>query len=187
MGCILAILFISGQSSCVDHPTVALRIDEADSSEQLITARSLLEEYWASLGFDRETFGFGEELDGLPGPYARPEGRLALAVLSDQVVGCIALPRLDNDSCEMKRLFVRQSARGKGIALALLTWLVAEARFAGIFQNARGHVAYNERRLASLQTVWIYAGRVLLTEANSGRHLSAAKVALSGRVKVSRR
>lgn len=115
----------------MDHPTVALRIDEVDSSEQLITVRSLLEEYWTSLGFDRETFGFGEELDGLPGSYARPGGRLALAVLSDQVVGCIALRCLDHDSCEMKRLFVRRSARGKGIALALLTWLVTEARSQG--------------------------------------------------------
>jgi GNAT superfamily N-acetyltransferase len=115
----------------VDHPTVALRIDEVDSSQQLITVRSLLEEYWASLGFDHETFGFGEEIDSLPGAYVRPEGRLAIAVLSDQNVGCIALRRLDHDSCEMKRLFVRPSARGRGIALALLTWVVSEARSQG--------------------------------------------------------
>lgn len=118
----------------MDQPTIVLQIDEVNSPEQLRTARSLLEEYWASLRFDRETFGFGEELDGLPGAYARPEGRLALAVLPNQVVGCIALRRLDKDSCEMKRLFVRQSARGKGIALALLTWLAAEARAQGYFR-----------------------------------------------------
>jgi GNAT superfamily N-acetyltransferase len=115
----------------VDDQIKALRIDEVDSSQQLITVRRLLEEYWASLGFDRETFGFGEELDGLPGAYVRPGGRLAIAVLSDRPVGCIALRRLDDDSCEMKRLFVQQSARGKGIALALLTWLISEARSQG--------------------------------------------------------
>jgi GNAT superfamily N-acetyltransferase len=115
----------------VDRSTVSLRIYEADSPEQLVTVRSLLEEYWTSLGFDRETFGFGEELDSLPGAYARPEGRLAIAVLADQPVGCVALRRLDNDSCEMKRLFVRQAARGRGIALALLTWLISEARSQG--------------------------------------------------------
>jgi GNAT superfamily N-acetyltransferase len=131
MDCILAINFIAAGEQSVDRPTIVLQIDEVNSSKQLRTARHLLEEYWTSLGFDRETFGFGEELDGLPGAYARPEGRLALAVLSDQVVGCIALRRLDNSSCEMKRLFVRHSARGKGIALALLTWLVAEARSQG--------------------------------------------------------
>ncbi|HEV7398466.1 MAG TPA: GNAT family N-acetyltransferase [Pyrinomonadaceae bacterium] len=131
MDCILAINFIAAGEQSVDRPTIVLQINEVNSSKQLRTARHLLEEYWTSLGFDRETFGFGEELDSLPGAYARPEGRLALAVLSDQAVGCIALRRLDNDSCEMKRLFVRQSARGKGIALALLTWLVAEARSQG--------------------------------------------------------
>ena len=131
MDCILAINFTAAREQSVDRPTIVLQINEVNSSKQLRTARHLLEEYWTSLGFDRETFGFGEELDGLPGAYARPEGRLALAVLSDQVVGCIALRRLDNSSCEMKRLFVRHSARGKGIALALLTWLVAEARSQG--------------------------------------------------------
>jgi GNAT superfamily N-acetyltransferase len=131
MDCILAINFTAAGEQSVDRPTIVLQINEVNSSKQLRTARHLLEEYWTSLGFDRETFGFGEELDGLPGAYARPEGRLALAVLSDQVVGCIALRRLDNSSCEMKRLFVRQSARGKGIALALLTWLAAEARSQG--------------------------------------------------------
>jgi putative acetyltransferase len=114
----------------VEHLT-SLKIDEVDSFEQLSTVQTLLKEYWTSLGFDRETFGFGEEIDSLPGAYVRPGGRLALAILSDQPVGCIALRRLDNNSCEMKRLFVRQAARGKGVALALLTWLVAEARLQG--------------------------------------------------------
>jgi len=106
-------------------------IEEVNSPEELLTVKILLEEYWNSLGFNHQTFGFGDELDGLPGAFARPQGRLATALLAGRAVGCIALRPFDVDSCEMKRLFVRPSARGHGIALTLLDWLVSEARSEG--------------------------------------------------------
>ena len=65
-------------------------IEEVNSPGQLLTVKALLEEYWNSLGFDRGTFSFGEELDSLPGAYVRPQGRLAMAILSGEAVGCIA-------------------------------------------------------------------------------------------------
>jgi putative acetyltransferase len=108
-----------------------LSIQEAISTEDLAAVRTLLQEYWTSIGFDLGTFGFGAELEELPGRYAPPEGRLALAILAGKPVGCIALRKLDADSCEMKRLFVRASARGNGVAVTLLEWLLAEARSQG--------------------------------------------------------
>ena len=106
-------------------------IEEVNSPGQLLSVKALLKEYWNSLGFDRGTFSFGEELDGLPGAYVRPHGRLAMATVSGEAVGCIALRQFDVHSCEMKRLFVRPSARGRGIAQNLLEWLVSEARSEG--------------------------------------------------------
>ena len=106
-------------------------IAEVNSLEELLTVKILLEEYWNSLGFDRGTFGFGDELDSLPGAFARPQGRLAMAFLSGRAVACVAMRPLDVNSCEMKRLFVRPSARGHGIAQTLLDWLVSEARSEG--------------------------------------------------------
>ena len=38
---------------------------------------------------------------------------------------------LDVNSCEMKRLFVRPSARGHGVAQKLLDWLISEAQSEG--------------------------------------------------------
>jgi putative acetyltransferase len=108
-----------------------LSIQEVTSIEDLATVRTLLEEYWTSFGFDLATFGFGAELEELPGRYASPEGRLALAIMSGNAVGCIALRKLDADSCEMKRLFVRASARGNGVAVTLIEWLLSEARSQG--------------------------------------------------------
>jgi GNAT superfamily N-acetyltransferase len=109
----------------------ALSVQEVTTIEDLATVRTLLKEYWTSIGFDLATFDFGAELDELPGRYAPPEGRLALAILSGDAVGCIALRRLDGDSCEMKRLFVRASARGSGVAVTLIQWLFSEARSQG--------------------------------------------------------
>jgi GNAT superfamily N-acetyltransferase len=106
-------------------------IEEVNSPGQLRLVRDLFEEYWTSIGFGRQTFGFGEELDNLPGAYVRPEGRLAIAVSDGQPAGCVALRRFDERSGEMKRLFVRQAARGQGVAGILLGWLVSEARAQG--------------------------------------------------------
>src|ERR1700761_7864736 len=108
-----------------------LLIQEITAPEQLQVIKALFEEYWNSLGFDRGTFGFGAELDTLPGEYIRPAGRLATASLAGQAVGCIALRPLNESGCEMKRLFVRASARGHGVAASLLTWLISEARLEG--------------------------------------------------------
>lgn len=108
-----------------------LSIEQVISIEDLDTVRTLLKEYWTSIGFDLTTFGFGTELDDLPGAYARPEGRLALAILSGTAVGCIAMRKFDSNSCEMKRLFVQASARGNGVALTLIEWLLSEARSQG--------------------------------------------------------
>ena len=97
------------------------------SPGDLAIVERLLEEYWASLGFSRETFGFGEELDSLPGEYQPPSGRLALAIVSGSAAGCIALRKLSSSSCEMKRLYVRPEQRGMGVAVALLEWLTSQA------------------------------------------------------------
>jgi len=106
-------------------------IEEITRPEQLPGVKAMFEEYWHSLGFSRETFGFGIELDGLPGEYTRPKGRLAMASLSGRAVGWVALRALDADACEFKRLFVREEARGQAVAARLLSWLIDEARAEG--------------------------------------------------------
>jgi len=93
--------------------------------------RVLLQEYWDSFGFTPCFQNFGEELAGLPGVYAPPEGRLALAMVDGQPAGCIALRRLDEGCAEVKRLYVRPAFRGIGLGRVLLEWVMAEAREAG--------------------------------------------------------
>jgi len=106
-------------------------IVEALAAEQVAQIRELLAEYWESCGFTPCFQNFDAELAALPGEYASPAGRLALALSEGQPVGCVALRRLDRSRGEMKRLYVRVAFRGCGWGRQLLDWAIAEARAAG--------------------------------------------------------
>jgi putative acetyltransferase len=107
------------------------KIVDGSTAERVPLARELLEEYAASLGFGLEFQDFDRELSELPWQYARPDGRLLLAVDGAEVAGCVALRRLDEGACEMKRLYVRPAYRRSGAGRFLAEAVIAEARSAG--------------------------------------------------------
>ena|SRR5579863_1174383 len=111
--------------------TPARQIEPAESAEAIRAVRELLEEYWKSFGFTPCFQNFGDEIASLPGAYAPPDGRLALATIDSQPAGCIALRRVDADRAEAKRLYVRPAFRSCGLGRALMNWVMDEARAAG--------------------------------------------------------
>jgi ribosomal protein S18 acetylase RimI-like enzyme len=106
-------------------------IGEAKVPDDLKTARDLFEQYAHSLGFDLGFQDFAAELGNLPGKYAPPHGRLLLAKQDDRIVGCVALRKLEENICEMKRLYVIPSARGQGIGRKLAETIIAQAKAMG--------------------------------------------------------
>lgn len=106
-------------------------IREAETTADIAQARALFVEYQSTLGVDLCFQGFAEELASLPGHYARPSGRLLLASNESSVLGVVALRPILNTDCEMKRLYVRSSARGTGLGRLLTQTLIKEARLAG--------------------------------------------------------
>jgi ribosomal protein S18 acetylase RimI-like enzyme len=104
---------------------------EAASELELAHIRSLFLEYAASLEISLCFQNFEQELAGLPGKYARPTGRLILARDAQQAAGCVALRKLDDGICEMKRLFVRPAWRRKGLGSALVEQILSHARQIG--------------------------------------------------------
>ena len=108
-----------------------LEIRQADTPEQIEAARTLFREYETSLGLDLCFQGFEDELLRLPGKYALPDGRLLLAYQDERLAGCVALRKLEDGVCEMKRLFVRDKFRGQKIGIGLIERLIATAREIG--------------------------------------------------------
>jgi ribosomal protein S18 acetylase RimI-like enzyme len=109
----------------------ATRILEARSESDYATARPLFEEYARGLGVDLCFQGFAEELERLSSMYGLPRGCLLLAWQGSETVGCVALRAREPDVCEMKRLYVRPEARGRGLGRSLVASIIEHARVAG--------------------------------------------------------
>ena len=120
----------------------ALQSVQAQSAAQIEQARELFLEYARSLGFSLCFQNFDQELANLPGDYSPPHGRLLLAEFEGKLAGCVALHKLENEICEMKRLYLRPQFRGKGLGRALTTRIIAEAR----------HVGYSRLRLDTVES-----------------------------------
>lgn len=117
------------------------RIEAVRGAAPIDDFRRLCREYAASLAFSLDYQGFEEEMAGLPGKYAPPSGELFLARRAGDAVplGIVAVrqlpsPRAGADVAELKRMYVRPDARGRGIGLALGRAAVEFARSAGYEQ-----------------------------------------------------
>lgn len=98
-------------------------------------------EYVASPSVSLDYQGYEAEFADIPGRYAPPDGRLLVAERGGELVGCIALRKVSDDICEMKRLYVRPQARGSSLGRRLVESLIEAAEEAG----------YREMRLDVLE------------------------------------
>ncbi|MCW3114328.1 MAG: hypothetical protein JWR18_2724 [Segetibacter sp.] len=102
------------------------RIDK--DSDEMEIVRQLFKEYSNSLNENLCFQSFDEELENPLKKYGEPKGCLLLAFWNNEAAGCIALqPLKQKGVCEMKRLFVRNEYRNKGIGDELINELLKEA------------------------------------------------------------
>ena len=94
-------------------------------------ARDLFIEYANSLDIDLCFQNFDKELAELPGDYSVPAGRLLLVEHEGKIAGCVALRKIDDKICEMKRLYVKPGFRGLKIGKTLAEKIIEEARTIG--------------------------------------------------------
>jgi GNAT superfamily N-acetyltransferase len=84
--------------------------------------------------FVEQVFGYqdlDQELSELATAYGPPNGKTLLVRSDDQISGAGAFRRLADGSCEMKRLFVSERFKGRGIGRRLAEALINAARTDG--------------------------------------------------------
>ena len=104
---------------------------EVQSGPDIDLARELFREYQRSLDVDLCFQDFEQELATLPGEYAPPFGRLLLWFEEEDLAGCVALRKIDDETCEMKWLYVRPDFRGKQLGKRLAEAVIEESRVIG--------------------------------------------------------
>lgn len=118
-------------------PQNTARIIPVRTPEHIELFRVICRQYAASLPFSLDYQGFDAEMAALPGKYTPPKGELFVAIdpVSGGGLGIVAvreLPATPGHSppprtAELKRMYVRPEARGRGIGKALA---LAAVRFA---------------------------------------------------------
>ena len=93
--------------------------------------RLMLREYVDWIALDLAFQEIDAELAGLPGDYAPPRGALLIAIEGERYLGMIALRPIDGTIAEMKRLYVRPEARGRGLARRLIALICEQAKALG--------------------------------------------------------
>ena len=108
-----------------------IAIIEARTDSEFDQARELFQEYAAELGVDLRFQKFEHELENISSIYGAPKGCLLLASRDSTMVGCVAFRPFRDAACEMKRLYVRPSARGFDVGRRLTVDLIQRAKAAG--------------------------------------------------------
>lgn len=122
--------------------TTPVEITVPRTSAEYEAIKALFREYAEQLGFSLAYQDFEKELADFPGKYAAPDGALLLATVDGAAAGTVALRKLDEGICEMKRLYVRpafrgrRTADGRSIGRALAEDIVAIGRERG-YQRLR--------------------------------------------------
>jgi ribosomal protein S18 acetylase RimI-like enzyme len=106
-------------------------IRTATVPDEIPVIKVLFQEYADSLNFELDFQDFKEELETLPGKYAPPLGSILVAKENGKTVGCVAVRPLGDGICEMKRLYVKLTHRGKRLGRELALAIIEEAKRLG--------------------------------------------------------
>ena len=116
----------------------AVTIHEATSLLDVAAFGGLISEYvaWCRERYKNEPWlvemafshqGLDAELLKLTDLYSPPNGRMLVAEDSLEILGGVAYKHVDDDTCEMKRLFVLTTANGRGLGRKLCEALMQTA------------------------------------------------------------
>lgn len=128
--------------SAGEHEMIDIRTAEDPAS--LAAARMLVRAHIVAHSTIHDAEAAEHVVATLPAPYVAPRGALWVAWENDEALGCLALHELAPDTAELKRMYVRPEARGRGVARRLTEHAIAVA-------TARGYARLRLGTLPSMQ------------------------------------
>lgn len=105
-----------------------IEIITAQTPQHYADARKLILAYVQWLNFDLSFQNFDQEMANLPKMYNEKDGGLFIASLNHHPVGVAGLRRFSETEAEVKRMFVLDEAKGKGIGKVLLRKCIDTAK-----------------------------------------------------------
>lgn len=131
---------------------MSVHIIEAKTAEQIAWVTDLLIEYAKSMGEKLADSSLGNDLAQGLMRYSPPKGRLLLALDDEEPVGCAGLSYISEDTCEMKRVYVKEILRGDGIGTTLSKAALRHAKWIGyrravlsVYRNNSAAITLYER------------------------------------------
>lgn len=102
----------------------------ASSPQDYEEVKKIFIEYQQFLNVDLCFQSFENELLNLDTIYKPPKGTIILVKNKDEIVACVAIKPIEENNCEMKRLYVKPEFRGLGIGEKLVNELIDFAKAA---------------------------------------------------------
>ncbi len=123
---------------------LVIQFKKAISHKEYQLGKNLLQKYAKDIGLDLSFQNFENELEELSLQYGPPHGALILIYANrESPVGCFALRLFQQDICELKRMFLDKTFRGRGIGRQMMEKALEQAKALG----------YSKIRLDSLQNM----------------------------------
>ena len=103
---------------------------EVKECKDIEVVKELFKEYSQIKGAESCFVSFDNELADLEGFYSR--GALLVGYENNNPAACIAIKKLNDVTCEAKRLFIKPEYRGRGYARVMLNAMLDKAKELGL-------------------------------------------------------
>jgi putative acetyltransferase len=108
--------------------SLAIHFKIAEKDEDFAEGVNIFRQYADDLGVDLSFQDFAGELKTIDRQYNKPKGALLLVYHENSVIGCAGLRALDNNTAELKRMFVQVAYRGNKIGQQILDRMIEIAK-----------------------------------------------------------
>lgn len=105
-----------------------IKFIKASSQDEFSGAVELFKEYANAINFDAGFKNFNSELSTLNTTFSAPDGCLLLSYKNNELVGCVAVRKIQEGVAELKRFYVRPNFRKFKIGARLLELAIENAK-----------------------------------------------------------